>query len=269
MTTGVAVMAKVPRPGHSKTRLIPALTAAQAASMSAAFLGDVTANLALAASLGGVIPFVAYSPAGADHLLEPLVARGTRMVLADGGEAAPPGVEGFGRCLLQAIQAVTAAGHEAACVLNADSPTLPTRLLLQTHDILTQRDCVVLGAAEDGGYYLLGMRRPCAALFSNIDWSTSRVAEQTRQRAAEAGLDVVELETWYDVDDPASLERLLGELSGQGRTDAFPALHTKACAISLGLLGHDREFALSQDPGRSEIHGVRSLEPSSGAPHCR
>jgi hypothetical protein len=58
------------------------------------------------------------------------------------------------------------------------------------------------------------MRAPHAALFSAIDWSTERVAAQTRQRAREAGLDLVDIDPWYDVDDAASLRRLLAEIDG-------------------------------------------------------
>ena len=68
---------------------------------------------------------------------------------------------------------------------------------------------MVLGPADDGGYYLIGMKAPHIHLFEDIDWSTSRVAEQTRQRARALGLSVAELDTWYDVDDAAALRRLL------------------------------------------------------------
>ena len=65
-----------------------------------------------------------------------------------------------------------------------------------------------LGLLWDGGYYLLGMNRPHALLFAEIAWSTDRVAEQTEQRAEALGLHVTRLETWFDVDDEASLARL-------------------------------------------------------------
>jgi hypothetical protein len=68
---------------------------------------------------------------------------------------------------------------------------------------------VVLGACDDGGYYLLGMRFPYERLFADIAWSTSSVAATTRTRAAELGLDLVELPPWYDIDDAAALERLV------------------------------------------------------------
>jgi len=238
VTIGIAVMAKAPRAGYCKTRLMPHLSAEQAAMMSAAFLADVTTNLALAASSGSIVPYLAFAPAGTAALFDGMLAPGTRMLVADGLAAVPDGVSGFGRCLLQAVEAMLAQGHDAACVLNADSPTLPTRLLLETEAALTaEGDRIVLGPCEDGGYYLLGMKQAHAALFSGIDWSTGRVAAQTRQRAADAGLAVVELDSWYDVDEPAELARLLAELGGVGPADAFPAPHTTACVAQLKLAG--------------------------------
>jgi glycosyltransferase A (GT-A) superfamily protein (DUF2064 family) len=98
-------------------------------------------------------------------------------------------------------------------MLNSDSPTLPTALLVRAAQLVAeQENRVVLGPSLDGGYYLIVMRAPHAELFRAIDWSTDRVAAQTRTRAAEARLDLIELDTWYDVDDAESLRRLIAEL---------------------------------------------------------
>jgi uncharacterized protein len=212
----IGVMAKVPRPGYSKTRLCPPLRPGQAATLSAAFLRDTTANIAQAAQSAPIIGYAAYAPSGAEEALLPHLAPGTRCVLADGTAQVPYGVEGFGRCLLHAIQQLFAASHTAACVLSSDTPTLPTQYLVTTATTLLGGDDrrVVLGACDDGGYYLLGMRRPHAHLFADIAWSTSTVAEATRARAAELGLDLVELPVWYDIDAAAASERLVRETTG-------------------------------------------------------
>jgi glycosyltransferase A (GT-A) superfamily protein (DUF2064 family) len=125
-------------------------------------------------------------------------------------------VEGFGRCLLHAIQALFDRGHAAACVLSADTPTLPTATLVTAATLLLTggERRTVIGACDDGGYYLLGMRRPHAGMFTDIAWSTDTVAAQTRDRAVALGLDLVELPLWYDIDDAASLDRLAQEISG-------------------------------------------------------
>ena len=230
----IAVMAKAPVPGRSKTRLTPPLGPAEAAAMSAAFLRDITENLACAARLAPIEGCVAYAPAGLEAAFAGHLAAGTRLVLADGAGDMPPGVAGFGRCLLHAVRSLLGQGAASACLLNADSPTLPTVRLLYAADVLAlPGDRVVLGPAEDGGYYLIGMKAPHAALFADIAWSTATVAAQTRERAAALGLDLVELDPWYDVDDPAALRRLLAELDAPG--DGYPAPATAACIERLGI----------------------------------
>lgn len=203
-------MAKAPQPGRSKTRLTPPLTPEQAASLSAAFLRDITENIAVAGHTAPIQGYIAYAPKGLETLFDGHVATGTRMVLADGSPVMPPKIEGFGRCLLHAVQSLLAEGFSSACVLNSDSPTLPTSILVLTANLLAQPgDRVVLGPADDGGYYLLGVKEAHARLFEDIAWSTETVALQTAMRARELGVELLTLPTWYDVDDAASLYRLI------------------------------------------------------------
>ena len=129
----------------------------------------------------------------------------------------PPDVQGFGRSLLHAAQAMLVSGFGAVCLLNSDSPTLPTALLIRAARVLlAPGERVVLGPADDGGYYLIGMKRPHAHLFADIAWSTGEVAAMTRARAAALGIESVALPNWYDVDDAATLARLVAEASGGG-----------------------------------------------------
>ncbi len=214
-TCAIGVMAKAPRSGRSKTRLCPPLTPDDAALLSAAFLRDTTANILEAAHAAPIAAYAAYAPRGAEALVVQHLACGTRLVPADGDMPAPAAVEGFGRCLLQAVRGMLAEGHAAACVLSSDIPTLPTRLLVQAARILlVPGDRAVLGACDDGGYYILGLKQAHARLFADIAWSTDTVAAATRARAREIGLELVELEPWYDVDDAVSLTRLSAESAG-------------------------------------------------------
>jgi glycosyltransferase A (GT-A) superfamily protein (DUF2064 family) len=226
----IGVMAKAPRSGRSKTRLCPPLTPDQAAALSAAFLRDTTGNVLEASRSAPIAPCAAYAPPGTEALVVPHLAPGTRLVLADGSIPAPEGVEGFGRCLLQAVEGMLGRGYAAACVLSSDIPTLPTRLLVEAaRTLLAPGERGVFGACDDGGYYILGLKRAHARLFADIAWSTDAVAGATRARAREIGLDLVELEPWYDVDDAASLARLSAETAGY----AAPA--TRAVLARLGL----------------------------------
>jgi uncharacterized protein len=240
-------MAKAPRPGFSKTRLCPPLRPEQAAELSAAFLRDISENIALAARLVPIAGYIAYAPAGQAALFEGHLAAGTGLLLADGSPPAPMGVDGFGRCLLHAIQAMLAFGHGSAVVLNSDSPTLPTSLLVRTAATLAaEDDRVVLGPADDGGYYLLGMKAAHAGLFADIAWSTGSVAETTRTRAAALGLEVVELPAWYDVDEQAALTRLLDDTATPRVSNGllpYAAPFTALALARMGLRGSDLDLA--------------------------
>ena len=106
----------------------------------------------------------------------------------------------------------------------------------------------MLGPAEDGGYYCIGLKSPHARLFEDIAWSTEQVLAQTLERAHEIGLDTVVLPMWYDVDDLASLRRLTEELIGSpieenGRT-RFGAPHTAGFLMRLLDNGGDRRIGI-------------------------
>jgi rSAM/selenodomain-associated transferase 1 len=208
-------MAKASAPGRTKTRLVPPLTFEEAAELNTAFLKDVTENIALAAAHAGqnasIAGYAAYGPPGSEDFFRqhlPLMG------------LIPAWLPNFGACLLQATEDMLARGHQAAVVLNSDSPNLPTALLNETAELLAQPgDCAVLGPSSDGGYYLLGLKTAHRRMFEDIAWSTEHVAEQTRERVREIGLTLHELPTWYDVDDIESLRQLDSELAGD---DAVP-----------------------------------------------
>jgi len=217
---GIAVMAKASVPGRTKTRLTPPLTATEAAAFNTAFLKDVSANLLAAghrtAVQGCAIQgYMAYGPPGAQQFFADHLPGEIGLI-----ESWLPN---FGDCLFKAINGLFAAGHASAVVLNSDSPTLPTSLLVETAEMLARPgDRAVLGPSTDGGYYLLGIKQAHRRLFDDIDWSTDRVAGQTLERAQEIGLDVHCLPTWYDVDDSQALRQLHAELFEDGSLD--PAL---------------------------------------------
>ncbi len=209
---GIAFMAKASVPGRAKTRLVPPLTADEAAALNTAFLQDVADNVLLAARHAapeaGIAAYAAYGPPGTEEFFRRTLPFAVGLI----GAWLPD----FGDCLLHTIRALFARGHAAAVVLNSDSPTLPTALLVETAAALAEPgDRVVLGPSSDGGYYLLGLKAAHVRLFEDIAWSTERVAAQTLARAREIGLDVHRLPVWYDVDDADALRRLRAELNGE------------------------------------------------------
>ena len=202
-------MAKASKPGRTKTRLTPPLTPVEAALFNSAFLADIAANLLDAAKSARIDGYMAFGPPGEGAFFDFLPEEIGLF------EAWRPN---FGDCLSDTIRELFHRGHRAACVLNADSPTLPPAFLVEAAAMLAaDGDRAVLGPSNDGGYYLLGLKHHHARLFQDITWSTGIVATQTLERAAEIGLPVHVLPTWYDVDDGDALRLLRGELF-QGRT---------------------------------------------------
>jgi uncharacterized protein len=229
-TCGIAVMAKASIAGHTKTRLVPPLTFEEAAQCNTAFLRDIADNILAASAQASIAGYVAYGPARARRFFQEHLPEEIGLI-----EAWYPN---FGDCLFCAIAQLVERGHRAAVVLNSDSPTLPTSLLVETAHVLARPgDRAVFGPALDGGYYLLGLKAKHHRLFQNIAWSTDRVAQQTLERAAELDLPVHMLPTWYDVDDLAALKMLRAELfEGQSfAPDLCPAQprHTRALIQTL------------------------------------
>jgi rSAM/selenodomain-associated transferase 1 len=209
---GIAIMAKASIPGRAKTRLVPPLTFAEAADFNTAFLSDVAANIAEAAGEAPIRGYVAFGPPETAAYFTSTLRSSIGLIEAWHAN--------FGDCLFTAIAAMFDRGHSAAVVLNSDSPTLPTSLLVRTARLLAgPGDRAVLGPSRDGGYYLLGLKTPHRRLFENVAWSTEQVAQQTSARAAEIGLPVYILPEWYDVDDALSLQLLQSELDGTAVVD--------------------------------------------------
>lgn len=201
----LGVMIKAPRAGACKTRLVPPLTAAEAAVLSGFFLRDTTDNIARVTLSERAAGVAVYTPVGAEAAFAGLLPEGFSL-LAQRGEV-------FGDRLFHAAQDLLAVGYESLCLLDADSPTLPAALLAQAVNALARAgDRVVLGPTADGGYYLIGLKQAHHRLFADIEWSTARVLAQTVARAAEIKLEVELLPAWYDVDDAASLDALCVEL---------------------------------------------------------
>src|SRR6267378_3281996 len=201
----LALMAKVPFAGPVKTRLTPPLSPEEAATLSTCFLRDMTTNV-LHMNGDGTEGVVLYTPADAEAFLHGFLPDGCKLVAQRG--------ETLGERLINATAELLSNGFESVCLINSDSPTLPSEILKTAASLLAQDgDRVVLGPSEDGGYYLIGLKHPHHELFERIAWSTADVLAHTIERAAHINLPVEFLPTWYDVDDLATLRLLCDELS--------------------------------------------------------
>jgi uncharacterized protein len=203
MTRPVCIMmVKAPRAGAVKTRLTPPLSAAEAAALAACFARDTLAGVR------SVVPeiIVAYAPPDGRAQLEALFPAGNLLWLKQRGED-------LGARIESAAADAAALGHGPVIVVGSDSPTLPPSFIERAVGALAAGESdIALGPTEDGGYYLVGLRRPARGLFRNVAWSTPLAYRQTADNAARSGLRTLELPRWYDVDTPGDLLRLRDEI---------------------------------------------------------
>ena len=203
----LAVMTKAPQAGKVKTRLTPPLSSEEAAALNTCFLRDTAAAIAKTAENGTARGIAVYTPVGAETAYVG--------ILPEEFELVPQRGDAFGERLAFATEDLLRLGFASLCLIDSDSPTVPERAFAEAVELLSlPSDSVVLGPSDDGGYYLIGLKKVHRQLFEGIDWSTKRVLEQTIQRAREIDLPVHLLPTWYDVDDRATLSRLCQELFG-------------------------------------------------------
>ena len=220
----LCIMAKAPETGQVKTRLCPPLSPAEAAELCRCFLLDKIAQVRV---VERAEPVVAYAPEGAAPVFEAL-APGFTLVPQRGGELTAR--------LVSVLDRLFADGCEAVILIDSDTPTLPTGLLERAVTLLASgAHDLVLGPSEDGGYYLIGLRRPQPELFEGMPWSTPAVLEETLRRARALGLSALRLPPWYDVDTGADLARLTAELATE----------------PIGEPRHTREFILGYLGGRT------------------
>jgi uncharacterized protein len=223
----LGLMAKAPIAGEVKTRLVPPLKTGEAAALNICFLRDMMANIKSITETEAATGLVVYTPAGSESAFDGLLPIGFEL-LAQRGTS-------LGERLCNATDDLLRQGYTAVCLINSDSPTLPgSRLIRAIEALSTDGDRVVLGEAEDGGYYLIGLKHAHRNLFNEIAWSTSDVLARTKQRAAEIDLPVELLPPWYDVDDAETLNQLCEELFVTSSSDvAYFAHHTRAFLESI------------------------------------
>lgn len=207
-TCALGIMTKAPQPGKVKTRLVPPLTLEQAAALNICFLRDISALIAICCSesvhssqICRARGVAIYTPLGAEAIYENILPHDFLLI--------PQRGKNFGERLFFAAEDLFAHGFASVCLINSDSPTVPASSFAEAcGELQKPGDHIVLGPSVDGGYYLIGLKKLQRRLFEEIDWSTARVFAQTKQRAAELGIQVHELPAGFDVDDSASLMQL-------------------------------------------------------------
>lgn len=192
----IAVFAKAPIAGQAKTRLIPRLGADGAAKLHSALTRHALAT-ALAADLG---PVSLWCTPDCNH---PEFQRRKEEFGVDLHEQT--GAD-LGMRMFQAFTQLCA--HSNVLFIGTDCPVLTVGELRAAAHLLARKSAVVLIPAEDGGYVLIGLRRPAIQLFTDMPWGGEQVLRITRERLQHAGLCWDELPPSWDVDRPADLDRL-------------------------------------------------------------
>ena len=212
----LAVMTKAPRAGKVKTRLVPPLTPDEAAEINVCFLRDTIFAIQQATRNKRAQGVAVYTPVGAEDAYDGILPSDFFLV--------PQRGQVFGERLFFAVEDLLRLGFESVCLINSDSPTLPAEVFAEAAEVLARaEDRVVLGPSDDGGYYLIGLRKLHRRIFEEIDWSSEKVLKQTMDRARELHLDVHLLAPWFDVDDRFSLQRLCESLLRPHSKQSAPA----------------------------------------------
>ena len=194
MKNAVICFTRVPRPGQTKTRLMPRLTGEQCAQLHWAFLRDLAEIYReLDADL-----FVAHTPDPDRECLKAVFPT-ARLFPQEGS--------GLGEKMNHALNTVLSLGYEKVLLTGSDLPLMTTAHLESGFAALEAAD-IALGPTADGGYYLVGVKAPSPFLFENQTYGCGSVFENTAAAARAAGKTVSPALSCDDVDTPEDLQKL-------------------------------------------------------------
>lgn len=236
----LAVFARAPELGRVKTRLCPPLTADEAVALHRALVGDTLENLGKLPRQGVERVLLLSQPLKRSDDLD--VPKGWTVGIQTGGD--------LGARLENLFSTSLRRGAARVVVLGSDSPTLPLEIVSEAFDRLVE-DEIVVGPAEDGGYYLLGCRRLVPELFHGIPWGTSEVLSATKAVLDASGRPYSLLLPWYDIDRSDDLVKLRQEIAYLER--ATPSLVPRRVAAALPDAGEDYSLGADVDIATTDI----------------
>src|SRR5689334_1815566 len=195
----LVIMAKAPKPGMVKTRLMQSLPSSAVTALYRCLLED---TIALATSLSSVEVAVMCPESDRGELVH---------LLGDAVQVVAQKGEGLAAGLTSVFRHFTAAGHQHVIAFNSDSPHLAPSVLESAFQILTTHD-VVIGPTHDGGYYLVGAKAAHPALFESDRMGTRSALDRLLTRTNVLGLSTGYTEPFYDIDVAKDLVLLAREL---------------------------------------------------------
>lgn len=242
---------RYPEPGRVKTRLIPALGPAGAADLQRRLTERALAEVRQAARRTGAS--VEFRFAGGNR-------RKMRRWLGDRLRLVPQGPGDLGDRMRRALFAALADGARRAVLVGTDVPGMTAAHLGGAIDALAGND-VVLGPSSDGGYWLVGLRHR-ADLFTNTDWGTPRVLEQTLRAARAEEASVRRIDTLTDLDTPDDLAAIRPEAAGRPYVSVIvPALNESEQIAEVLATAHDPDAeVLVVDGGSRDDTATRAAE---------
>jgi hypothetical protein len=202
----LVVMLKYPEPGRVKTRLVPPLTAAEAARLYRCFIEDTFERIMPLARCRDADKRVsihsAFTPAEKRGDVTKLLPAGIPLIPQRGGD--------LGERLYTIFNEMMEYGYKRVVVIGSDSPDIPLEYIGKAVRLLCENPGrVVLGPTEDGGYYLIGMDRASKAPFEGISWGSDTVLSDTLAQCKRGAIETSLLPMWRDVDRIEDLEPLI------------------------------------------------------------
>lgn len=240
----LVIFAKAPIPGQVKTRLCPPLTPDEAATLHGSFVLDTLerTKTAIARFRLPAVRLLACAPSSTHVFFKIMAERhGVRLLDQEGAD--------LGARMHAAFASLFAQGFTRVVLVGTDVPSLPLAHYRQAFEMLGSHD-LVLGPAQDGGYYLMGLTRPAAELFHEIPWSGDQVLAATRDRADTAGLRTVLLPVWRDVDTIDDLLALIQDSANESQRPQMDRNLSMRTAGALALIGKRLQTRSSPD----EVH---------------
>lgn len=192
MKNALIIFTRIPIPGKTKTRMMPYLQAQGCAALHTCFLKDIRREC----EKTGYDIFVYYAPEGEKHLLVSILGVDKQYREQEG--------DGLGIRMFTAVREVLAEGYDTCLLIGTDVPELDAGILTAAVSKLRTKD-VVFGPTRDGGYYLVGMKRPYAEVFAGQTYGHGSVLQNTAAHLREKGILVGCVQTLQDMDRPEDL----------------------------------------------------------------
>ncbi len=237
------IFSKYPNPGEAKTRLTGPLPSGltffsqtslsnnDAARFSACFIKDMLFKTSLLSDCQTVIHYTPINTLASFQKLLPLFHDFEPQSYGDLGARMQ---NAFQHAFQQTHQHTIDTCIRSIVLIGSDIPSLPPAFIRSAFAHL-EKYPITLGPCLDGGYYLIGLRALEPLLFQDICWGSDQVLEQTINAAHALNLAVKLLPTWYDIDQPADLARLIQDFR-QKKANPINAPHTYALLRNSGLL---------------------------------